>query len=235
MSMSQNALATAKSSIVKVSDGRGFVMKTHGERFVITAAHCLPHLPPPTPAPYTEERTYWQLLAPLDASAKPSIAAECIFADPVADLAVLAGPDSQAMPSAHDAYQDLVEGRSTLRLTAVTRRAAAWLLTLDGQWEECAVVGVGGRTLTLIGARIAGGMSGSPILAEDGRVAGVVSLGSSEVDETEDHEEREAHFQPALVSHLPGWLLAELFKPLKGWPNLISAQKRAWGRYLRGR
>jgi hypothetical protein len=35
-----------KSGVITVGHGRGFVIEGAGERLVITAAHCLPSLPP---------------------------------------------------------------------------------------------------------------------------------------------------------------------------------------------
>ena len=35
-----------KSGVITVGHGRGFVVEGAGERLVITAAHCLPSLPP---------------------------------------------------------------------------------------------------------------------------------------------------------------------------------------------
>jgi hypothetical protein len=51
-------------AVLQVGDGRGFVVKCQNylrpvERIIIiTAAHCLPHLPPCDSAPYFEKRTY---------------------------------------------------------------------------------------------------------------------------------------------------------------------------------
>ena len=57
-------------SVLTVGAGRGFVIATKNDRrYVITAAHCLPHLPPPNPAMYLEEMTYPSLLAAHPASA----------------------------------------------------------------------------------------------------------------------------------------------------------------------
>ena len=38
-----------KSGVITVGHGRGFVVEGAGERLVITAAHCLPSLPPALP------------------------------------------------------------------------------------------------------------------------------------------------------------------------------------------
>ena len=45
------------SAVLKVGEGRSFVVKrrTRGDRIIITAAHCLPHLPLAHPASFTEE------------------------------------------------------------------------------------------------------------------------------------------------------------------------------------
>jgi hypothetical protein len=98
-------------AIVKVGGGRGFIIEHrrevppfNGKRFasdhlVITAAHCLPRFPPCHSASNSYERTYASLLGTLDA-AKPGVRAECVFADPVADIAVLSHPDYQVYEDA---------------------------------------------------------------------------------------------------------------------------------------
>jgi quinol monooxygenase YgiN len=58
-------------------------------RVVVTAAHCLPKLPPAHAAAYWQERPYANLLGRLDCG-KTKVYAECLFADPVADIAVAA-------------------------------------------------------------------------------------------------------------------------------------------------
>jgi hypothetical protein len=59
-------------AVLRVGNGRGFVVSCRGyagceERIVITAAHCLPSLPPRHPAVLLAERTYPTLLGPLGA------------------------------------------------------------------------------------------------------------------------------------------------------------------------
>jgi hypothetical protein len=93
-------------AVVKVGAGRGFVVGDR-ERFVITAGHCLPELPPYHPASDTAERTYRALLGPVDG--KPTVCAECLFADPIGDIAVLGTPDYQVLPDEAEAYQALVD------------------------------------------------------------------------------------------------------------------------------
>ena len=55
-----------KSGVITVGDGRGFVVEGAGERLVITAAHCLPFLPPTRSSLGLEARTYGPLLAPVE-------------------------------------------------------------------------------------------------------------------------------------------------------------------------
>ena len=76
--------------------GRGFVVELESGMVVITAAHCLPSLPPPHPFSHTEERTYANFIGPL--GTEPTVWAECLFVDPVADIAVLAHPTTRLFP-----------------------------------------------------------------------------------------------------------------------------------------
>jgi hypothetical protein len=117
-----------RKAVVRVGDGRGFVVERRNylgdeERVIITAAHCLPRLPPyehllalptPHPARYLDEETYQRLLGPL--GAEPAVWATCLFVDPVADIAVLGQPDNQALFDQADAYDQLVEDAEPMRV-----------------------------------------------------------------------------------------------------------------------
>jgi hypothetical protein len=139
---------------------------------VITAAHCLPHLPTAHPASFNHERTYRSLLGPL--GERPTVDAECLLVNPIVDLAVLGSVENQWNPPAAEAYDRFAESRPHLRLGAIRQRCAGWVLSLQQEWQPCTVdVGGGGSSLTLIDARLSGGMSGSPILAADGNAVGV--------------------------------------------------------------
>ena len=75
-------------SVVQVGEGRGFVVEGRGAwhiaRYIVTAAHCLPHLPDPA----SDEHIYRNLVGPLKTK-EPKIWAMCLFADPLGDIAVL--------------------------------------------------------------------------------------------------------------------------------------------------
>jgi hypothetical protein len=108
----QKQQTTLTQAVVKVGDGRGFIVEYqnflgHPERIVITAAHCLPHLPPRHPAAYLVERTYSSLLGPL--KGKQTVWAECLFVDPITDIAVLGSPDNQELYDEAVAYEKLTE------------------------------------------------------------------------------------------------------------------------------
>ena len=78
--------------VITAGSGRGFVVEGAGERLVITAAHCLPFLPPAQSFFGPKERAYGPLLAPL--GDEPRAWAVCRFVDPIADIAVLGSPDN---------------------------------------------------------------------------------------------------------------------------------------------
>jgi hypothetical protein len=103
-------------SVIRVGDGRGFVVenaeRASADRLVITAAHCLPSFPPCASFSTLEDRTYQALLGPL--GQEPTVWAECLFVDPVGDIAVLGPPDGQALYEQWEAYVRLTEGSGSL-------------------------------------------------------------------------------------------------------------------------
>jgi hypothetical protein len=208
-------LTNAKAAFVRVGDGRGFAVEVPeiskgdgivepADRFIVTAAHCLPHLPPAHALSYTEERTYHALLGPL--GAEPTVSAMCLFVDPVADLAVLCGPDDQVNFRESADHVALMETLYPLPVGAATK-GEAWLLTLDQRWEACQVsvdqYGARRSSLTILGAKegVAPGTSGPPIIGRDGRAIGVVTVAGGNHDE---------NFGQPLLTSLPAWLLTAL-------------------------
>jgi hypothetical protein len=206
-------------SILQVAGGRGFVMQQERGRVIITGAHCLPHLPPPHGAAYTEERTYRNLIGSLGNA--PTVSAECLFVDPVADIAVLGSPDNQMLSDEAEAYEALVESAGATQLAVLTHVrpshtlsdgttflgppeaiADAFMFSLDGVWFPCRVRS-SGRALWINNAaeRIRPGMSGSPVATLDGAIGVVCISGGLEGS-------HEGGPNPLLSAALPGWLLS---------------------------
>jgi hypothetical protein len=208
----------ARVAVVRVGEGRGFIVEATREvrgpkltsrvtsRLVITAAHCLPWFPSSTPMSYVHERTYEALLGPLGGEA--SIAAECVFADPISDLAVLGAPDGLYDESQGDAYFDLTE---TVVPLPVGKPAGerAWLLTLDDpEWFECRIDGEAVQLRLRDASKgILGGMSGSPILNDSGQAIAVVSTLTRKVGDT---AEDASDACPSVSMALPHWLWHEV-------------------------
>jgi hypothetical protein len=194
----QLALQTVQDAILSVGGGRGFIVQPPGSRVVITAAHCLPDLPP-VPNFRAEERTYPRLLGPLGQS-RPSIWAECLFVDPIADIAGLGEPDDVNLRDERLAYRELIYGCPTLPIGKLIGSRLAWLLGRDGEWERCAV----SRSplehhVWVEHAATEGtvpGTSGSPIVLTDGQAIGIITTGE--------------YLNPPLTDCLPGWLLPKL-------------------------
>jgi hypothetical protein len=185
--------------IVRVGAGRGFLVALDREPAVITAAHCLPHLPPPMAAAFSEERTFADLVGQV--GDEPSIWTECLFADPVADIAVLVAPDSQQFGDEWDAYLQFVDERPVLDVgRAANTPSEGWLYSKEGRiWEPCLVSSVQTRWIKVDNASkdaIAPGTSGSPIMLGTGYAVGVMTLGK---DKNAD-----------LVSDLPAWVAARV-------------------------
>ncbi len=208
----------ATRAVLTVGDGRGFVVEVPRrnplfrvpERVIITAAHCLPHLPPSHGASHYWERTYANLIGPL--GKKPTIWVECYFADPVADLAVLGTPDDQELPDKADAYKELVEAAVPLRITDIVPDHPARLLALNGRWFPCEVGSPAGGPLWLANAAegIVGGMSGSPIV-QGGSAVGLVSVSSG----SPGVAHRRGGPNPRLLHDLPARMLRRRKSPRK--------------------
>lgn len=173
--MSKMNARKAKSAVVSVGDGRGFVVNGRKhlngppDRLVVTAAHCLPSLPPCHGASYSAERTYKALLAAL--GRKPAVFAECLFADPISDIAVLGSPGDLELSDQADAYEALMESVTPRPIADAPEQGQGWLLSLDGTWFRCSVAYNkrldGPLVISNTEQPIVFGMSGSPVLSSD--------------------------------------------------------------------
>jgi|ERR1700722_4078459 len=196
---------SAKSSVVTVGDGRGFVVNgPYNEPVVVTAAHCLPFFPPCHGASHFHERTYKSLLAPL--GKEPFVWAECLFVDPFADIAVLGLPENQELRNEAEAYEKLVGSATPFSITDAPSQDQGWLLSLGARWFRCAVEYIkeidGPLLISNPALTIVGGMSGSPVISDQGAAIGVICIGS------DSGCDLPISVNPRLVRDLPSWLLA---------------------------
>jgi len=191
-------------SVVRVGNGRGFITKSpYRERVVITAAHCLPEFMAAHPARHEHERTYRKLLGPL--GAKPTIAVACAFVDPVADIAILKAVDYELWPQEQEAFAALTDVVRPLKIGklpfTIGAKTKVWCLSLAGEWIEYRVSQ--GRPLAplfVLRSTIEDGMSGSPIVLDDGSAVGVICTGGN----LDFHGPN-----PYLRGSLPGWMLQQ--------------------------
>jgi hypothetical protein len=154
-----------------------------------------------------------------------------VFADPVADIAVLSEPDRQELADECNAYEELTGKHEAIRIAdtpqdyqpiliktfdgevveaknhrqSLTTRAS--LLSIHGKWFSCEVKHWPNGPLWIKNATggIVGGMSGSPIILDDGSAIGIVCLGST-TDDLLTHA-----IKPKTPPHKTGpqWLMRE--------------------------
>jgi hypothetical protein len=154
------------------------------------------------------EGTYPDLIGPLDG--EPTVAAACIFVDPVADIALLGEPDNQTFYEQSAAYDDLVASIIPFKVAdapkmvvkqeklrtghtfkhQVPSKAKARVLSLNGKWTTVKIERHRKAILIDPPQVIEGGMSGSPILSVDGKAIGLVSTDGT---------------HPILWEDLPAW------------------------------
>ena len=104
-----------KGTVITVGEGRGFVVEHRGEHLVVTASHCLPWLPSGFGIAYSEEHVYRNMLGPLGSA--PTVACECLFINPIADMAVVGVPDTHT-------YSDCGQNAASLPKRAVSACAS---------------------------------------------------------------------------------------------------------------
>jgi len=104
------------------------------------------------------------------------------------------------------------ESITPIAIAEAPENGPAWLLPLEGNWFGCTVQYLkdndGSLWICKTAQPIIGGMSGSPVVSDDGAAIGVVALANAS-----DPEDDLGSMNPLLARDLPGWLLRNL-KPL---------------------
>jgi len=212
----------ASRAVVRCGDGCGFLIGAGTERYVVTTAHCLPYLP----KPFVDESRIYRNFVDLMGKG-PELAAECVFVDPVSDIAVLAAPDIFKWTYEAQTYTWLVGDSQGLPVAKDSEDSddmqVGWLVQ-NGSWFSCRycpgdavslpdglcvsgpVDWFFGHYVCEFSRPIVGGMSGSPILNDRGAVIGILTNSNS----APDNKHTEGVLVPRLTYYLPGWILSEL-------------------------
>lgn len=194
--MNASSLDRAAGAIVKVGKGRGFIVQGDRDRYVITTNYSLPFVSPCDPG--SELWTFFIGGVENEAS---DILGECLFVDPIADIAVLGAPGN---PEHWEAFSKFVWSRPPISVGDAKFESKALLLSPDGHWQSCSAGHNGGRLWISDAVNgIVGAMSGSPIMLDDRTAVGVVNC-------YEELKSTQGFSNARLAINLPGWLLQEL-------------------------
>jgi len=180
-------------ALIAAGTGHGFVVQGVHDRFVITAARCLPDLAPPNTGRFDRKSCYPALLgAP---GGQKCVAAACGFADPISDIAVLGLPNGIESPEEFDQFLKLTDTATPLSIAEPTPIGLVWIPSPNGAWFSYVAISIRGEDLLISVEQSFVAMTGAPIVSDNGTVVGVLCA----------ELWRKCH--SALVGSIPGRLL----------------------------
>jgi S1-C subfamily serine protease len=154
---------------------------------------------------------------PIETATGLSLTAIVCAVEPVADIAVLEGPDGQELFEAAEAFEEWCEDTIPVELSDRPIIPGEWarvhVLAHTGEWirGQIKLWGGGSRSYGMIHlqaeAEIRSGTSGGPVVDEEGKLVGVVS------QFVEVHEDRDLDLGgrlPVVTMALPVWVLENI-------------------------
>jgi hypothetical protein len=151
--------------IIRVGRGCGFVVKIHGKRLVLSAAHNLPVY-----RQYEDLALCTEVIGAL--GSRPSIAGVCLSIDVVNDICAIGMPSYPHRA----AFERMILSAGPFAVAPAKERRGS-VMTLDGSWEPVRIDHIAGLSLTILLEREIdlSGTSGAPILNADGAAVGLVA------------------------------------------------------------
>jgi hypothetical protein len=159
-------------AIIAVGTGYGCVVQGAHDRFVVTAAHCLPDLPPCNTGRFDRKSCYPALLGP--PGGQKCAAAACGFADPISDIAVLGLPNGIESPEEFDQYAKLTDTATPLSIAEPPPIGLVWIPSPNGEWLSYVAISIWGEVLLISVDKSLVGMTGAPIVSDNGTAVGVL-------------------------------------------------------------
>ena len=135
-----------------------------------------------------------------------TVEASCEFADPFSNIAIVSGFSEGYRRLDHWEHRLPIHAPERPSIAGAGREQFAWILSIGCKWIKCTV-----RTnydqLTFLddSLEIDGGMSGSPILNEDGGAFGIIVVPAKK----KDRDEWAGHHQ-VLIRCLPGRMIGSI-------------------------
>jgi hypothetical protein len=196
------------SALLTVGTGRGFLVESNRDNpLVVTAANCLPFLPPPEITFEPDERNYPALVG--HPGHERRISAWSHFIDLIANVAVLGRPCGDEYSVDWYGFDELTNGATPMTIGDPPENdGLAWIPSLDGRWFRCIVYNMVRQLYVYERVEdFVAEMAGLPIVADDGSGIGVVSNTRHPADEDV------LALQPRLTEALPRWLLRSSVVP----------------------